>query len=94
MKFTISGKSVPVFRKHQCAQDDDLLGCYDIIEKHIIIGEEVSGQEYLKTLLHEFLHAVFYLNHFGQTSIGDDVQELLIEHFVENLIDNFDIRPK
>lgn len=93
MKFNISGQEVSV-------KEDDLLeygesiGEYRPMDKEIIIEKSLHRDDHLWTLLHEFFHAVYHINHFGQTSINDDVQELLIEHFVKALIDNFEVGIK
>ena len=80
MKLTING--------------DECDGHCDKEKKLITMAEPDNNHEYTATLLHELFHGAFYESALGQTSIDEDIEEIIVEQFAKVLLDNFDIKPK
>ncbi len=60
----------------------------------IEMDEDLDEPLYTHTLLHELTHAVFNEGGLDQTSISDDIQEVIAEQIARALIANFNIQPK
>jgi hypothetical protein len=93
-KFTtlnILGQKWPVYliKEHPeyvgiCYFDDAKIEIVDNLEK------EYFGE----TLLHEFLHAVFYRGSFKQTGLNQQAEEIMVDLISKSLLDNFEIKLK
>lgn len=62
--------------------------------KTVKIQETDNHKLYLQTLLHEFGHCVLHEAALDETSVADDVQEIIVEQIAKALVNNFEIKPK
>lgn len=63
-------------------------------KKMIIINKDEKGDELVKTLMHELVHAIWHETGLNQTSIHQDVQEIIAENVSNCFFQNFDIKLK
>jgi len=73
---------------------DNYLGWFKPIEQEILIEHTLKGDKRMKTLIHEIGHGVFHTTGLNQTSIGYDLQEIIVENIAQAIVQNFDIKPK
>lgn len=86
----IFGKDYPVIKKALKAQNLEGYFTGDVLE----IEETLTGAEETQTELHEFFHAVNERLGFVQTSISEDLWELIVENYARALVENYEIKPK
>ena len=60
----------------------------------IEIDDSLEGDELLQTDLHEFFHAVNERLGFIQTSISEDLWEIIVDNYARALVENYEIKPK
>ena len=70
------------------------VGLYDPDQKKIIIDSRLNENDKLHTLIHEFVHAVQFRSGLVQTSIPQDLHEIMAETIATALIENFEIKLK
>lgn len=89
MKLKIFGDVVPVYK----AKNLESAGEYHIKEKKIYIQEELVGDQYYETLLHELMEAVFFRCSIYQ-SMDHGTKEIFIDCVSKAIVENFKITPK
>jgi len=63
-------------------------------EKIIQINETDNIKLFVQTLLHELCHAVFSESAIHETSVHEDVEEIIVEQISKAIVANFKIKPK
>lgn len=63
-------------------------------DKGTITIDPTKPQDIKHTTLHEEFHVVFDRVGLNQTSIGDDMQEIICEVFASWIVENYKITPK
>lgn len=90
MKRTIFGKDFPLTFKN--LKPLDLEGRFT--GEEIEIDSSLEGDDSLQTEIHEFFHAVNERLGFIQTSISEDLWEIIIDNYARALIENYEVKPK
>lgn len=89
MKLKVFGSSVKVSKADMSNGEFD--GFYDHESKQIVIDSNLKGHDFIHTLLHEGLHALFH-----RTGVNQAIPEELIETLCENvptfILENFDLK--
>ena len=97
MKFTIP-KTLSVLGTSYIVSVEDLskmeiAGYCDYSLKRIVICKTLKNnyEGYMTTVLHELFHAVFQEAGINQTSIGSDVEEIIVEQMSRVLFSNISL---
>lgn len=89
--FNIFGQRIKI--KYIIPPDgSDWMGLFVAAENLIIIDNRLKGDDLKSTLLHEFVHAVINLSGVNQTSLSNDVEEILCEQMSKAIIKNFKLQ--
>lgn len=89
MKLKIFGDTVPVLK----AKNLESAGEYHINEKKIFIKDDLVGDQYYETVLHELMEAVFFRCSIYQ-SIDHGSKEIFIDCIAKAIVENFKLKPK
>jgi hypothetical protein len=82
------------FSVYQSDISDEYLGQCSYKEQRIDIHPEAQGDLFLETLLHEFLHALFFRMSYKQSGIPHALEEVMIDQIAKCLVENFKITKK
>ena len=86
---SVFGQIIPVLKEPL----DEYDGMYCSDKKTILIKDTLKDDQYLITLIHEFIHSVF--DRVGIThQLSDDLEEIICHCLSESLLENYDIRTK
>lgn len=85
---------IKVVKNLKCENNHPVHGWCDESEKTISIDSEEMGDSFDSTLIHEIGHAVFNESAIDQTSVPDDVKEIMVEQFAKVITKAFSLKPK
>ena len=77
----VLGRKVPIKYEVGVTEKFGLVGYYDPAVRNIVIDAAVSGDELNLCLYHEIGHALFCRLGLNQTSISQDLQEIIVEGY-------------
>ena len=63
-------------------------------KKLIMINSDLSKDEFNQTLIHELGHAMFHAIGLHQTSIGYNLEEIIVENFSKIVVEKFNVKLK
>lgn len=76
--------------------DDAFCGHCEYATKEIVINKKIKKTDplFLETLLHEYLHALFYRMSYRQSGITQGIEEVMIDQISKGLTEAFQISIK
>lgn len=93
-KVNVFGLSVPIIQKKGLVASTGCMAYFDPVSKTIVMDASLSKEEYLSTLIHEVIHAVFHRAGLSQAKISASVQEIICEQIATTIFENFSLGPK
>lgn len=90
----IYGLDVPVLRRKNLTQETGFLGYFDPEKNEIVIDANLKGMDFLSTLVHEIIHAVFTRGGLRQAKISPSLEEIICEQISVVLTENFSLHKK
>ncbi len=69
-------------------------GWCDKEKKTISIDADEKGDDFVDTFIHEFCHAVFREAGMGQTSLHEDLEEIVVNQLAKCITKMFSLKPK
>ena len=90
----IYGWEIPIVKQKGLTDAHGVLGFYDYTTKTIVIDASLKKADYMATLLHEVVHALFHRGGLHQTKIPTSVEEIICEQVSTVLIENFNLTAK
>lgn len=91
--FNVFGKKVQIIRDDLALSKQDLHGLY-IPSQYKIFYNGSEKEEAIKTLIHELVHAVCHITGLKQTSLSDDIEEIIAENISQAIVENLVIKMK
>lgn len=92
----IFGKKIPVVFKKDLKDDDGTKACglYCFENDIIYLDSDLPKKLMIESLYHECFHALMERIGLNQTSISEDVKEIICESFAKFVDENFEPRKK
>lgn len=75
-------------------QQSPYAGYYDPNKKLIVVDASLKGDDYICTLIHEVIHALFHRAGLHQTKIPSAVEEMICEQVATVITENFSVSAK
>lgn len=94
MRIKIYGWEIPVKKLKGLADAHGILGCYDYETKTIVVDASLKKADYMSTLLHEIIHALFHRAGLHQAQIPEALEEIICEQVSTVLTENFNLTVK
>lgn len=92
-KLKVFGKDISLkYNKDLCSFG--IAGLYSSDKLMIEYGNHPDKDDLMKTLLHELIHSVCDITGINQTSLSNDLQEIISENVSQAIGDNFHLRLK
>jgi Zn-dependent peptidase ImmA (M78 family) len=92
MKFNVFGMKINV--KLSDLRRENIAGFFSPTHNEIQICKSLKKTDKEQTLMHEFLHAVFYRMGIIQSKMPIELEEIIVENFATAITENFSVRPK
>lgn len=89
MTLNIFGMSISVLKDKNLSTNYGLRGVFYPVEKKIVIDNNMSGPDFLQTLVHELIHVVIFRVGIDQTKISEDLEEVLCESISTAVLENW-----
>lgn len=94
-KINIKGKEYKIIQINDISLNGEPAhGLVDYDKQIILIEKSASNESKLSTLIHELCHAVWYEIGLKQTSLTQDLEELLAENVCQVIMSNFRLTMK
>lgn len=91
----ILGKKILVEYRAGIYKDDSIYGFYDPENSKIVLDADMPKGVMIETFLHECGHALFHRGGLGQSKVGRELEEVIVEQFSIMFAENFcKTRPK
>ena len=94
MKLKIFGQMIRVLKEHDLTETQGARGLCFQDKKLIFIDSDLTGDEYLQTLLHEVVHAVIQRTGIHESGLTDEVEEIICDNVATAIVENFKIKIK
>lgn len=89
MKLKVFGEEIRVLK----SKDIETAGEYHVLDKVIYIHEELVGDNYYETILHELMEAVFFRCSIYQ-ALDHGTKEIFIDCCAKAIVENFKLTLK
>lgn len=74
--------------------NDIVMGTCDKAIRTIYIDSDLDIESHNITFFHELCHAVLSESCLNETSLHEDIEEIIVEQIAKFLVKNFNIKPK
>lgn len=88
---SVYGKDIPVI---QAAIDESLDGLFLPHTNEIFVSDRLSGDDLSHTILHELIHAILHRVGTGVTSLGSDLEEMIVDNIAKWFIESPNVNLK
>ena len=85
----IFGRNINIIKVKGLLKEQNIFGYYDPEKFSIYIDKELSKKDYQSTLIHEMGHALFHRAGLGQSKLGRDLEEIIVEQYSHMISENF-----
>jgi Zn-dependent peptidase ImmA (M78 family) len=90
----IYGWDIPIKKMKGLIEAQGVYGYYDPVARLIAIDASLKKCDYISTLIHEIVHAMFHRAGLHQTKISSSLEEIICEQVSTVLTENFSLTGK
>lgn len=87
----IYGWDIPIKKMKGLIANNGVYGYYDPVARIIAVDSGLKKSEYMSTLLHEIIHALFHRAGLHQSRISTSLEEIICEQVSTVLTENFNL---
>lgn len=85
----VFGKEIKVLKEKNMLKEQGIYGCYVPDKLVIILDSDLTPIQLYSTLTHELGHALFHRAGLGQSKLGRELEEIIVEQFSIMFTENF-----